>query len=60
LQDKISKIKKQITYITNLGELNVFLYKEFQKLFKTDYIKIVLFDKDKQNIEIKEYFSKNT
>ncbi len=56
LENKISKIEEKISTITILSELNVFLKREMQKIFKTNYSEIILYDQDNNKRELKKFF----
>ena len=58
---QLSKLKKKISFITNIVDLNYFLWKEFVHLFKIKMVNIQLFTDEKdKNLEIYKFFTKNT
>ena len=58
-EKEINNCKKYIPYILNVDDLNKFLEKHFFKLFKIKYIKIQLFNKKDNELELYKYFTKD-
>ena len=56
---QLSKLKKKIAFITNIHDLNYFLWKEFSQLFKIKNVSIQLCDEECEKNEIYDFFNKN-
>lgn len=59
LNINLLKLKKNIPFIFNLNDLNIFLRLSFDKLFKIKYVNIKLFDDNENNSELYKFFDKN-
>lgn len=57
--NQLLKIKKQIPFITNINNLNYFLWLKFKDLFKIKNVNIHIFNKDNKDLEIFNFFDKN-
>lgn len=58
LKSLIIELQKKVSYITDYIELNKLLRSEFQKIFKTSNLEIILYKNIKKKL-FKEYFEKN-
>lgn len=56
---QLSIIKKKIPFITNITDLNYFLWLKFLNVFKIKNVSIYIFKEEDQELEIFKYFNKN-